>query len=191
MSAYRRVIFSRPHPSIRVLAMLGRYSGCWSDLNQVEFCMRVCVVGVGNVYASDDGVGPEIVKRLQTDSDAVEFVALRQAGVELLDLMDRCDVLFVVDAVSSGAPAGTVHREEWTADTLASRGVERASSHGLGVREMLDLAAALDRLPARVILWGVEMASTEPKKGLSPAVADAVPAIVARIEHELEGIWSK
>lgn len=153
--------------------------------------MQICVVGVGNVYASDDGVGPEVVRRLHTDSDAVDFVTLRQAGVELLDLMDGCDVLFLVDAVSSGVPAGTVHRAEWRSDVLASRGVERASSHGLGVRETLDLAAALDRLPARVVLWGIEVASTEPKRGLSPAVADAVPAIVARLEHELEALMIK
>lgn len=186
--------------------------------------VQICVVGVGNVYASDDGVGPEIVRRLYRepfgkrfdsllgdepttllstgvveepgsagviDSGSVDFVTLRQAGVELLELMDRCDVLFVVDAVSSGAPAGTVHREQWRPNVLASRGVDRASSHGFGVRELLDLAAALDRLPACVVLWGIEIASTEPRTGLSPAVADAVPGIVARLKHELEGFMIK
>lgn len=173
--------------------------------------MRICVVGVGDVYASDDAVGPQIVRRLRrkrfaklrtgfdeglrsagvTGSGTVEFVTMRQAGVELLDRIDRCDVLFLADAVSSGAPAGTVYREQWRPNVLASRGVDRASSHGFGVRELLDLAAALGRLPARVVLWGIEIASTEPKEGLSPAVADAVPAIVARLEHELEELMVK
>jgi len=153
---------------------------------------HVCVVGVGNSHASDDGIGPEIVRRLRSDfaasSDTVEFVTLRQAGTDLLDVMDGCDALILVDAVSSGAPAGTIHREEWQPEVLDARGIERASSHGLGVREMLELAAALNRLPARVILWGVEIASTQPEEGLTPAVAEAVPAVVAGLHRELEGL---
>jgi len=154
--------------------------------------MHICIVGIGNPWASDDGVGSEVVRRLQAeygvgDQGAIKFMTLPQPGVELLDLMDHCDVLMLVDAVSSGAPPGTLHREEWRPGLLDSRGVERASSHGFGVREVLDLATALGRLPGQVILWGVEVASTEPGEGLSPAVAAAVPSVVARLRRELEG----
>ena len=152
--------------------------------------MRLCVVGIGNRWASDDGVGPEVVRRLQDEvppDRPVTFATLPQADLALLELMDRCDRLILVDAVVSGAPPGTVHRERWRPGLLEGRGVERASSHGLGLREVLALAASLGRLPAQVGLWGVEIVSTAPGEGLSPAVAAALPAIVARLRRELEG----
>lgn len=159
---------------------------------------RLCVVGVGNPFASDDGVGPEVVRRLAAeyqsgsgrgvarDAPPVMFVTLEQAGVELIDLMDRCDALILIDAVSSGAPPGAIHREEWRPGALDSRGIERASSHGLGVREILSLANAMERLPARVVLWGIELASTEPGEGFSPAVAAALPSLVTHLQRELK-----
>ena len=151
--------------------------------------MRLCVVGIGNRWASDDGVGPEVVHRLQAEVPPdcpVTFATLPQADPALLELMGRCDRLILVDAVVSGAPPGTVHRERWRSGLLGERGVERASSHGLGLREVLELAATLGRLPVQVELWGVEIVSTAPGEGLSPAVAAALPAIVAQLRQELE-----
>ncbi len=158
--------------------------------------MDVFVVGVGNPWALDDGVGVAAVRRLQSeyiatsqlrhDQDRAEppqitFLILPQPAVELIELMNRCKLLIVVDAVQSGAPPGTIHHEVWQPHLTDSRGVERASSHGLGIGQVLNLAAALKRLPEQVILWGVEIASTEPGPGLSPDVAAAVPCLVDRL----------
>lgn len=156
--------------------------------------MCVCVVGIGNRWAGDDGVGLEAVRRLEAAwapagagrDGEVAFLTLPHAGVELIEVMGRCDLLILVDAVSSGATPGTVHSEVWRPDRLAARGTERASSHGLGVREALGLAAALGKLPPRVILWGIEVASTAPGEGLSPAVAATLPIVVAGLCRELE-----
>jgi hydrogenase maturation protease len=149
--------------------------------------MRIYVSGIGNPWASDDGIGPELVRRLQTKNHrpaGVTFVTLTQP-MDLLDLIEECDVLMVVDAVVSGAPPGTVHCQVWLPGLLSAKGVERASSHGLGVHEVLNLAAQLGRLPAQVILWGVEVASTEPGQGLSPDATAAVPTLVERLDREL------
>ena len=154
--------------------------------------VRVCVIGVGNEWASDDGVGPEVVRRLRAlakgedEALPVEFVIIPQADPGLLDVLDRCDVAILVDAVSSGAPPGTIHRREWRPGVTAARGVERASSHGLGLGELLELAATLGRLPRRVWLWGVEVASTEPGQGLSQPVAAQVPALAQRLYRQLQ-----
>ncbi len=153
--------------------------------------MRICVIGLGNDWASDDGVGPEVVRRLRTRAQKpgqalpIEFIILPQADPSLLDVFDRCDIAILVDAVVSGASPGTVYCEEWQPGALASRGIERTSSHGLGVRELLDLAAALDRLPRRVLLWGIEVVSTEPGRELSDPVAAQVPALVERLYDQL------
>jgi hydrogenase maturation protease len=172
--------------------------------------MRLCIVGIGNTWASDDAVGPKVVRRLQnqpppisrqplqqTNGDEPEaevrpvviFQTLAQPPVELLDLMEHCDILIVVDAVISGAPPGTIHRHLWSPDLLSSRGQERASSHGLGLREMLELAAKLEQLPAKVVLFGIEIKSTELGHGLSAEVAEALPQVVEQLRREIEQLF--
>jgi hydrogenase maturation protease len=156
--------------------------------------VHIYVVGLGNPWASDDGAGLEVVHRLQTEwlaagrnpEATVTFVTLPQAGLELMDFVDRGDVLILVDAVFSHAPPGTIQHEVWRAGLLAPRGTERASSHGFGIQEVLGLAAAMGRLPSQVIFWGVEVASTAPGEGLSPAVAAALPIVVGRLRRELQ-----
>ncbi len=151
------------------------------------------ILGIGNSWASDDGVGPEVVRRAQArlqeegrdQMPAVEFKTMTQPDLGLLDLLPRCETLIVVDAVVSGAPAGTLHRELWRPGVLDTRGVERASSHGFGVREMLDMAVALNKLPQRVELWGIEIASTEAGKGLSKSVTESLPEIICRLVQQL------
>jgi Ni,Fe-hydrogenase maturation factor len=82
-------------------------------------------------------------------------------------------------------PLGGIEGGPEPTDLLAPRGTERASSHGLGVREALALASVLGRLPHQVILWGIEVVCTEPGEGLSPAVAAAVPIVVGMLRRAL------
>lgn len=155
--------------------------------------MKVCVVGVGKPWAGDDGVGPAVVGRLADRFEGMPpvqgvdltFSTSPEPAVDLLRLMDGCDILIIIDAVRSGAPPGTIHRQAWLPGLLQPRGLGRASSHGLGVHEMLALAGALNRLPRQVFLWGIEIVSTEPGQGLSPQVTAALDDIVESISQTL------
>ena len=71
--------------------------------------VRVVAVGVGNPYRSDDGVGLVVAERLRDDAGG-EVITCEQEPLRLLDAWVGADLVLVVDAVSSGADAGTVHR---------------------------------------------------------------------------------
>ena len=104
----------------------------------------------------------------------------------MLDSLADYDALIVVDAVVSGAAPGTLHRQVWRPGIAASRGVERASSHGFGVRELLEMATALGKLPAQVALWGIEIVSTEVGEGVTPEVEKQIPAIEDKLWQKLK-----
>ncbi|HEY80034.1 MAG TPA: hydrogenase maturation protease [Caldilineae bacterium] len=148
------------------------------------------ILGIGNAWASDDGVGPEVVRRVQAWWNGLErnatgevgFVIMAQPDLSLIDLMADCDQLIIVDGVMSGAKPGTWHRQVWRAGMLGEKGLARASSHGFGVKELLEMAEALGTLPARVELWGIEIALIAPGQGLSPEVAGAVDDVVRALE---------
>jgi hydrogenase maturation protease len=96
-------------------------------------------------------------------------------AVRLLDHLEGCETLLVVDACRSGAPAGTIHRVAWPDPRLQE--LDNVSSHGLGVRRALELAAALGRLPPQVVLIGVEAQACSPTAQMSLPVRRALPEL--------------
>jgi len=146
----------------------------------------VKVIGVGNRWRSDDGVGLAVAARLRGEPPAgVEVVDREGEPTGLLDAFEGARTVVVVDAVSSGAPAGTLHRLDAAAGPLP-RELFRRSTHHLGLPEAVELARALGRLPAELYVVGVEGSSWEAGDRLSAPVAAAVDDAVAAVRDELE-----
>jgi hydrogenase maturation protease len=103
----------------------------------------------------------------------------------LIDAWNGAEALWLVDAVSSGSPPGTVHRIDVAEQELPSD-LFRASTHHLGLAEAVELARALGRLPERVVFYGIEGGSFDAGEGLTPAVEDAVGEVAAAIRKEVE-----
>jgi hydrogenase maturation protease len=159
--------------------------------------MTIVVVGVGNAYRGDDGVGLAVAERLARRlPEGVEVVQCEQEPTRLIDAWNGADAAVVVDAVTSGAEPGTIHRFDASEGAVPSRSF-RSSTHALGVGDLIELARALGKLPSRVVVLGVEGRDFLAREGLSTAVAAAVEAVadavldeVARLEREEEACTS-
>ncbi|GLZ27917.1 peptidase M52 [Lentzea sp. NBRC 105346] len=140
--------------------------------------MSSIVIGVGNEFRRDDGVGPAVAREL-TRLGAPAAVSDGDP-VRLMETWDGANLVIIVDAVRC-APStpGRWHR------TSLPHSIPAASSHGFGVPEAVELAEALDRKPERLIVFAVEVADTGFGTELSPAVAAAVPALTATVLSEL------
>jgi hydrogenase maturation protease len=145
--------------------------------------VRVVAVGIGNAYRSDDGAGIAVAERLREEADGVEVVTCEQEPLRLLDSWNGADLALVVDAVSSGAEPGTVHRFDATERAVPAR-VFRGSTHALGVGDAIELARTLGRLPGRVLVYGIEGETFTAGDRLSPAVAAAVEPLVSELREE-------
>jgi hydrogenase maturation protease len=142
------------------------------------------VIGVGNEYRSDDAAGLVVARRLR--ARGVEAVEQEGESVALLEAFAGCDAVVLVDAVHSGAAPGTVHRVDASHRALPAELRGSSSTHAVGVSEAIELARALDRLPARVLVFGLEGERFEAGTGLSAAVEAAVDPLVEAILGELE-----
>jgi len=146
---------------------------------------RMVVIGVGNEYRRDDGVGPHVVARLRDRVPrGVELVVSEGEPADMLEAWDGARLAVVVDAVRAvPSVPGRLHRVVvGTTETVPATAV---SSHGLGVEAAAALAAALDRLPARLIVHAVEVADTTQGVGLTPEVAAAADALAAAVLRDL------
>ncbi|MGQ9368545.1 hydrogenase maturation protease [Azospirillum sp. ST 5-10] len=140
------------------------------------------VIGIGNRFRSDDGVGPLVADRLAAlGLDAVEHSG---EGAGLIDAWDGAGRVVLVDATRSGGAPGTLVRLDALAAPLP-RDLLRCSSHRFGVAEAVETARALGRLPPALIVYGIEGARFDFGLALSPAVADAVDEVVRRVRAEI------
>jgi hydrogenase maturation protease len=148
--------------------------------------MTPLVVGVGNRTRRDDGVGPEVADRVRVRRPDLDVVELSGDASAMIELWSGRDVVVVLDAVRTGAPVGSCHRWCWSAgawDVLPP--ASRLSSHLVGVRDAIDLAAALDRLPPLLVVVGVEVEDLGVGEGLSEPVAAAVARAAALVEESV------
>ena len=142
---------------------------------------RQVVVAIGNAYRRDDGAGLAVADSLRDRiPNGVEIFSCEQEPSRLIDACDGASTALVVDAVESGAAPGTVHRFDASDQPLPER-LFRSSTPAFGVGEAIELARALNRLPERVIVYGIEGAVFEAGEGLTDAVAAAVEPAAAAV----------
>lgn len=141
------------------------------------------VIGVGNAYRRDDGVGhvvaDEVARRRIPGVRVV--TAIGEPG-EILDAWAGTPRAVVIDAaVGEGVAPGRIQR--WTPGGVE---VERAvSSHTLGVGQTFALAEALGQVPEELVVFTVGVLDVGHGVGLTPDVAAAVPEVVDAIQAEL------
>jgi hydrogenase maturation protease len=145
----------------------------------------VTVIAIGNPYRRDDGVGAAVLAALGGQlgpEPRVRLAELDGEPVRMMQAWEGSSTVWIVDATSSDRPSGSVHevdaRRLGDGDALWG-GV--GGGHALGLREAIDFAAALDRLPAEIRVIGIEGEAFDHGDGLTPAVADAVPVAAARL----------
>ena len=124
----------------------------------------------------DDAAGIEVATRLGRERAA----PVAGDPLQAIDCWGACHHVVIVDAMRSGAEAGTIRRcsldELGSVDTFAS-------SHSVGPVELVGLARVLDRLPDVVEIVGIEAQSVEHGDRLSAPVQRAVELLVEELRY--------
>ncbi|WP_414497739.1 hydrogenase maturation protease [Streptomyces sp. CRN 30] len=148
------------------------------------------IIGVGNEFRHDDGVGWAVLARLaepEAGGALPRGTVLRTCDGDpgrLLGLWEGADLCVVLDAAEGRPPRpGRVHL--LTLDRTGPAPSRATSSHGLGLGEAVELSRALHRLPGRLVVYAVEGADTSPGIGLSPEVAARVDALARLVLDEV------
>ena len=158
------------------------------------------IVGIGNILMGDEGIGVRTVRALQ-DHDLPPGTGLFDGGTAfqaLIGELEGFDRLIVIDAIRGGEPPGTIYRFdleellEGTEDAEMSPGHSvSVSLHDMGVIETLALerlverASGIHRIPANVVVVGIEPQRIELSIELSPTLKKRLPALVQTVLGEL------
>jgi hydrogenase maturation protease len=143
------------------------------------------IIGVGNEFRCDDAAGiftarklkellPEEITVLESDGD----------GAKLMDLWNGHSNVILIDAVSFGTAPGTVHvinanEKEFPKETAIH------SSHMFSVPEAIETSRVLNRLPEKIIIYGIEGKSYEMGNNVSDEITKSVEKVVFEIQKEI------
>ncbi len=116
--------------------------------------MKTLVLGMGNPILSDDGVGLFIARSLEGQVEGVDVISADVSGLNLLDLIQGYDQLFVIDALITGGNSCGVLKKL----PEGEGGCHFFSSHGLGFFEMMEFGKALGfKIPELLSVYGIEI----------------------------------
>lgn len=140
---------------------------------------RVAVLGVGNELNGDDGAGVRVVRALAARLAAAPGLLFIDGGVAPENFTGplrrfRPDLIVEIDAAHQDEPPGTIAWIDWReADGLS------ASTHTLPPSVLASYLTS--DLGCQVALIGVQPASMEMGRALSPAVEAAVDRLAAEM----------
>lgn len=138
---------------------------------------RAVVIGMGNPYRSDDGVGAAVAATVAVPT-GVTVLACPAEPTAILDAWDGVALAVLVDA-AVGEPPGRI-----TTGTIDDYAAERpVSSHDLNLQQTYELGRAIGRAPDRLVVVTVGIAEAGHGVGLSPAVAAALPRAARIVER--------
>jgi hydrogenase maturation protease len=144
------------------------------------------IIGIGNEYRSDDGAGLLVARRLREILSApVKIIEQSGEGAALVEAWKDLQNVILIDAVHSGAEPGTIFRFEAHQQAIPAQ-FFHYSTHAFSVAEAIELARALNQLPASLIVYGIEGKNFTAGIGLSPEVEKVVSEVVARIVRDVE-----
>jgi hydrogenase maturation protease len=145
------------------------------------------LIGIGNRFRRDDAAGLEVVRRLRlAHPPGVKLIEEEGEPASLIEAWSSTDEALVIDGISSGSAPGRLHRFDVTDAPLPAE-VFSGSTHAMGLPEAVELARELDRLPGRLVVYGIEGESFETGEGLSRPVEKTVEKLVMDLYHELSG----
>ncbi len=164
--------------------------------------MKILVVGMGSPHG-DDQAGWQLVDELQKYSGKNNDWRLYKSqggGMDWFSHAKDAECLFLVDAVISNQPPGTLYH--WSQDmvdrilqaspsclcadthaAIVSLGGERlhSSSHAMPLLDSLHLARELGILPRNYQLLGIEADSMQPLAALSEPVRQACRVLAKQL----------
>lgn len=141
---------------------------------------RPLVIGVGNPYRRDDGVGPAVADLARREFPGIRALVCPAEPAAILDAWSGAGLAVVVDAAVGDLP-GRVRR----CDPEQFAGSVGLSSHDLDLAQTIELGRVLGRVPEKLVIVTVGVLDTGHGTGLTGPVAAALPEALAVVAATL------
>ena len=157
------------------------------NLSENNCAASTLVLGLGNRFMSDDGVGPRLIDCLTEQFKGypgTEFLDLGTNAMAMLPKLKGQKKLILIDCANIKESPGQM-RSFSLAQVRSQKSKLHFSMHQIDLMQVMDLGASLGRLPEEVLIFGIQPLSIEPGENLSFEVAAGFESYVKNIAAEV------
>jgi len=147
----------------------------------------VKIIGFGNKYRSDDGIGIRVIEELEKLDffKNIEIINGGTSGTDLIFLIKGCGKLIIIDAIDAGQDIGdVVNIKVDDIEEFVKRDCNSLSLHDLNLADILKLIKAL-KMNADISIIGVKPKNIDFGGRLSPEIEKKIPEIISMIKKRI------
>jgi hydrogenase maturation protease len=155
---------------------------------------KVGVIGLGNPLRRDDGIGiillEKLVERKHELPEDIQYIDGGTGGMNILHLLARFDIVFIIDAARFNATAG--HGQLFDLQEIKNNRISLPpSTHGLDILEIIRLSKNLDKAPKHILFFGVQPKDTSVGTDLSKELQQNIEELLKKIMIELKKVYEE
>ena len=151
--------------------------------------MRTLVLGIGNPFLGDDGVGFNIAQELAgvIRDENIDVKDASLPGLNLLELIIGYDKAIIIDAImTEDGEAGEIYRLE--PENFVKTVHPTSSAHDVNLATAIEIGkkSLAEQMPAEIVVFAVEIREvTEFTEEMTAKVKGAIPRVVSLVLEEL------
>ena len=151
----------------------------------------VKVIGFGNSFMGDDGIGIKIIDELEKIklSGSLEYIEIingATSAVDLLFKLSSTDIAIIIDAIDAGQAEGEIVKfKSDEIEDMPGKTIRSFSLHDLGLEEVFRLMGSLKIFPDITII-GIKPVVIDYREKLSPEIESRIPEIILMIKQEIK-----
>lgn len=156
------------------------------DVDRAPRAHPTVVIGVGSPLMGDDGLGVAAVEMLRerwAADPSLLFLDGGTWGMRALPYIESARRLLLLDVIRDGCEPGELVRLE--KEEIPRHLHQKLSPHQIDLGEVLALAELRDTFPQHAVALGIEPHSVELHHGLSAAVRETLPELIAAARAQL------
>ena len=144
--------------------------------------MNTLIVGFGSPHG-DDQFGWLVIEQLQTalkEREDIHAICCDHSGIDWIHQYQPVSKLLFIDAVKSELKPATQYHLTIKPTELNAFPTTH-SSHGIGLREGIVLAAKVVELPPEIEFYGVELAQCDANSTVSSSIVKQVALVTKQL----------
>jgi len=155
---------------------------------------NIGIIGLGNPLRHDDGIGLillDFVRHHKKEfGDRITIIDGGNGGMNLLHVLARFDVVFLIDAVDfEGKPGDT---RLFTEEQIQSKKTPiTLSTHDSDFLNVISLSKELHELPDILVLFGIQPHDVSYGTGLSDQLIYSLDTLSMKLKKEIQNLIEK
>jgi hydrogenase maturation protease len=142
---------------------------------------KILILGVGNLLMNDEGIGIQVVQKLENEGvSGADIMDGGTGGFHLLGFIQSYQTIVFVDASLDDYPAGTVRVLH---PKFAKDFPKQLSAHEIGLKDLIDATFLLGQKPEFYLVAISVKDFQDMGMDLSPDVEAAIPEAILKIRE--------